>query len=247
MRRDALVIAMVIFSALFTYGFVGAKGDKDPVRVDVQKPTPTTTDNQPYDPDKPPQGATGKEDGYTHWEVKAGFGAASNPSVQKGSGTQTITLTLMRVDVQPALEITIYLPPAPPADASQSDKDRYATLQAHENGHKDLAQKVFDLVQKDTFEKHLSKVQKVYSRTVAEPVDQAAVLKALREELTTNVKAAGAAATTEIKQQIQTANDAYDAATQSGTKGPGGGAPDPKNQDQAAKQAAQDFQKGYKK
>jgi hypothetical protein len=237
---------MVIFSALFTYGFVGARQSTGGVPVDV-KPKPGTTSNKPYDPNNPPPGSKGKEDGYTGWQTVSGFAGPNTFSGVSASGTRTYTLTITKVVTSPRINITIYLPPAPPADASAADKAKYATLQAHEQGHADIAQKTFDLINKGIMEAHVSKVQKVYTETMPDPGNDTQAYKDLYQQFVTACQPLVNAACTEIDTTIQGVSDAYDTSTGNGTKGADGSPPDPKNQDQAAKQAYQNFQQQYTK
>jgi hypothetical protein len=246
MRRDVLITAMVIFSALFTYGFVGARQGKDDLPVDV-KPKPGKNDTQPYDPNKPPTGSTGKENGFCRWQTVAALSGAYDFSAVSASGTRTYTLTISKVGVSPRINITIYLPPEPPATATPEEKAKFATLKAHEEGHRDIAQKTFDLMNKDVFEKHCSKVKKVYTKTMPDPGNDKQAELDLYKEYLMALQPLVAAACSEIDTAIQGPSDAYDAATGHGTKGGDGTPSDPKNQDKAAKQASDDFKKQYKK
>jgi hypothetical protein len=246
MRRNAVIIAMVIFSALFTYGFVGARQSSDTVPVDV-KPKPGTTQNKPYDPNNPPPGATGQEDGYTSWQTVSGFSGPFTFSAVSASGTRTYTLTITKVVTSPKINITIYLPPAPGANATAEEKAKYATLQAHEQGHADIAQKTFDLINKGIMEAHVSKVQKVYTETMPDPGNDTQAQQDLYKQFVAACQPLVNAACTEIDTTIQGVSDAYDTSTNHGTTGADGSPSNPKNQGQAANQAYQNFQQQYNK
>jgi len=151
------------------------------------------------------------------------------------------------VFTSPRINITTYLPPAPAADASPEDQAKYATLKAHEDGHKDIAQNTFDLINKDILEKHCSKVQKVYTKTMPDPGDDKQAQKDLYQQFLDALKPLVTAACTEIDNTIKGPSDAYDGATGHGTTGGDGSPSDPKNQDHAAKKASQDFKKQYTK
>ncbi|HLY75468.1 MAG TPA: hypothetical protein VKU80_15205 [Planctomycetota bacterium] len=248
MKRQILVAGLVVFSTLFAFTFARAKqpAGGGPV-ITVTPPGKPTITTAPFDKAHPPAGANPNEDGYTAFLVPIGGSTTTSNNNTKKSGPQTITVTILTITATPQLNITMYLPAAPGKDATKEAKDIYNTLKAHEDGHAQLDDDVFKLVNKPVIEKYLKQVQSPITVTVPDGSDANAVAAAITAAVNAQVQAQLVAASTEIGQDIQAASNTYDDSTNSGTTGGDGTTPgDPQNQKQAAQQTFKDYKSTFK-
>jgi hypothetical protein len=263
-RRALLRRVAIGTGAAFALPVLGAPlarpvaADGPTVKVDADKKNVVRKPDQTFDPDDPPPGKPANEDAFTeclvNCDAKVPAGQAQAKVVgqdPQGRGC-TIEVTVKSVEVTVGKTITVFMPPAPAADAPEAEKKAYAVLKAHEEGHAKICREVFEIAAKKLAEDVFKAFPKSFRLDVdpctAEEVQKRtdAAVKALADGLCEQL-------IMKLHEVCEAAGKSYDAATANGTKGPKKGKPgetEPatvENQAAAADNAVQTFKKDFEK
>jgi hypothetical protein len=225
------------------------KGGPAIVVGDIKKGI-TRDKDQVIDPENPPPGYDPKKEaGFTDCFVKVDCSYEASGKAIKDLGREgcIAEVTVKKVTVTPNLKITVFLPKAPAADASQDEKNNYAVLKAHEEGHAKICREVFEIVAKKIIEDVFKAFPRSFQLTVSACTD-AEIKKRQDEALKVLCDGLSKSAEDKIREQLDKVNAAYDSATNNGTTGADGkSAATEKNQNDAASEAVKNEKKDFEK
>jgi hypothetical protein len=204
------------------------------VVVDADKKNIVRLEDQVFDPDNPPPDKNPNHDAFTQWAVDVESEADTNYSTIAG-GYCAVEVVVTEVSVKAGGEITVFLP-----------RDADDVLRAHEEGHVTIAKEVFQIVAK-TIAEDVFKGFPASFRLNVDPCTQEAIEARVEAAVDALSDTYSDDASAQIRSEVAKAQDAYDAATNSGRQGADGSAATAKNQKSAANDAIKDFKTAFKK